>query len=147
MIIDSEQTYIILEDADKNTFKMPINVLGDIILLNNEENSMMVSLIDAIDELSLYILELSESFNDEHFSMEELSTVYELKSDVDYLLIDKNILTENDVEKIINDSDLITIGDVEDKYMLRELSIDNIFDKIEDEFDSYEFEDEVLSAE
>ena len=137
--IDQENTYFIAEDNSGNTFKIPLEALGHIIMMNNEENDMMNSLINAIDELSAFILDLSAEFVDEHYSKEELSTMYELKSTVDDLLIDKSVLTENDVEKILKDGNLITVDETDNKYDEAEIYADNVFDSVSNESDNYFF--------
>ena len=141
MQIDRDNTYIIIEDSNNTFFKMPLNALGGMIAMANEENEAVNLLIDAIDELSAYIIELSSEFIENHYSLEELSTVFEMKSDVDYLSIDKTILTENDVEKFIAATDIILKDDADALYDLEEQDADSVFDKIDNEADSYDVEE------
>lgn len=135
--IDKENTYILVEDQNNKIFRMPLYALGDIIIMNDLENEKVKSLIDAIDELSTYILDLSSDFVANHYSYEELSTEFELKEDVDNLLIDKSILTDNDVEKHIRSSGLVPIDVVDEKYDNEEQDADQVFDGVETEAESY----------
>lgn len=144
--IDRNNTYFIIEDENDKTWKMPLNVLGDIIIMNDLENDKVLELIEAIDELSAYILELSSEFVSEHYSYEELSTLFELKDDVDYLLIDKSILTEKDIPKHIADTGIIPKDKVDMKYEAEEADAESVFDKLTSEAESYIAEPEEDNA-
>lgn len=135
--ISRTDTYFLVKDVNGDTYKMPLTTLGDLIVLQDQENQKVQALIDSIDALSTYILELSAEFLAEHYSYEELSTKFELKSEVDALLTDKTILTENDVDKMINDSDVILIDQVDTKYDAAEQYADAVFNNIDKESDVY----------
>ena len=136
MTVNDKNTYILIQDTNNEYYKMPLETLGNIIVMANDTNDKVENLIDTIDTLSAYILNLSVEFIQEHYSLEELSEQFELLSETNALLTDNSILGEEDLDKYVLDRKIILKDVLDDVYDKEYDDAGNVFDKIISETDS-----------
>ena len=136
-MIDSNNTYFLVQGMDSRTYRLPFTALGDMVIFNSEENSRIQRIIEAIYDLSSYLLELSSEFIASHYSKEEISANFELIENTNDLLVDKSILDEKTIDRYISDKNIITKDDVDVLYDAEENTADTVFDKVADEADKF----------
>ena len=131
-MIDITDYLIIQKPNDPNLYKVEIATLNSMFITVGETPS---ELFNAIDELSMYILELSAQLVDEYSTKSTLMEIYETQSAVKKLQNDTTILTEDKVYEYINEGNYTTLEKTESDYYTNSDAIDS---KVESAYETME---------
>ena len=125
MKFPSLEDYILIEQTGK-TGRLKLASLEG-ILLPIAEGGPIEDLESEIDEMKLYLENLSADFAATHQTISELNKLYEQKTVTDYMQVDPNILKSETINKFVTEANMVTIDEVENAYSADETLTDKEF--------------------